>query len=115
MMHMISYSEAGCRMSIGAVTRGLGWRAAASPLSSVPMDALMATILLIQNALKPVDWLPWQGHGLLPAKGSVNNIEEFLIVIFVFTDQVGVVVSFGLSDQIVYVATTLHEDVAMDG
>ena len=52
---------------------------------------------------------------MLPAKELVNNIEEFLIVIFVFTDQVGVVVSFGLSGQIIYVATHLHEDVTMDG
>ena len=52
---------------------------------------------------------------MLPAKERVNNIEEFLIAIFVFTDQVGVVVSFGLSDQIIYVATHLHEDVTMDG
>ena len=51
---------------------------------------------------------------MLHAKERVN-IEEFLIVIFVFTDQVGVVVSFGISDQIIYVATHLHEDVTMDG
>ena len=37
MMHWISSSVAGCRMFIGAVTRGLGLGAAASPLSSVPM------------------------------------------------------------------------------
>ena len=52
---------------------------------------------------------------MLPAKELVNNIEVFLIVIFVFTDQVGVVVRFGLSDQIIYVATQLHEHVTMDG
>ena len=52
MMHLISCSVAGCRMSIGAVTRGLGWGAAASPLSSLPMDALMATLLLIKKSLK---------------------------------------------------------------
>ena len=55
MKHWITCSVAGCSMSIGAVTRGLGWGgggAATSPLSSIPMDALMATILLIQNSFK---------------------------------------------------------------
>ena len=62
-----------------------------------------------------VDWLPWQGHGPLSAKEGVDNIEEFLIVILVVTDQVCVVVSFCLSDQIIHVFTPLHEDVTMDG
>ena len=52
MMHCISCSLAGRRVSIGALTRGLGWGAASNPVPSVVMDALMATILLMKNSLK---------------------------------------------------------------
>ena len=62
-----------------------------------------------------VDWLPWQGHGLLSAKEEVDNIEEFRIVVLVVTDQVCVVVSVCVSDQVINISTPLHEDVTMDG
>ena len=52
MMRRISCSIVGCRVSIGAITRGLGWGAATYPVSSVLMDALMATVLLMKNSLK---------------------------------------------------------------
>ena len=49
------------------------------------------------------------------SKEGVDNIEQFLSVISVVTYQFVEVVSFGNSDQIIYVVTPLHKDVMMDG
>ena len=117
MMHWISCSVAGCRMSIGALTRGvwLGGCCISDVIS--PNGFLNSRNLADKKITEPfrqdVDWLPWQGHGLVSAKESVDNIKQFLSVISV--DQFGLVVHFDLSDQIIYVVTPLHEDVTMDG
>ena len=89
--------------------------AAASPLPSVLMDALVATIFT--ESLYQIMSTGFLGKGMycfLPKEG-VDNCKQFLIVISVVTDQFGVVVSFCISDQIIYVVTPLHEDVTMDG
>ena len=115
MMHCISCSLAGCRVSIGALTRGHGWGAASYPVPSVVMDALMATILLMKNSLKLSSKMSTgflcNGMDCFLPRRVLTTL--FLIVFLVVTYQVCVVVSFCLSDQIIHVATPLHEDVTM--
>ena len=118
MMHWISCSVAGCRMSIGALTRDLVGACCISDVIS-PNGYLnghnLADKKITETFRQDVDWLPWQGHGLFSVKERVDNIKQFLSVISVATYQFGIVVSFGISCQIIYVVTPLHEDVTMDG
>ena len=115
MMHCISCSVAGCRMPIGALTRG-AWLGGCGIASAISRNGCLdghnlADEKFAETFEQDVDWLPWQGHGLLSAQVGVDNIEEFLIGVLVVTDQVCVVVTFRLSDQIIHIAMPLHEDV----